>query len=519
MKVVTADQMKNLDRRTIHERGVSGIDLMENAGKGATEVILRRFPNLPRKRVAIIAGRGNNGGDAFVIARHLIDKGLRVSVFLLAEDKAIKGDAKTNLDVLTKGAIEVKELATLEEFEAIRDDLLSHDLFIEGILGTGLASEVKGYYKEVISALNATGKSIVAIDIPSGLDATSGKPLGTCIKAAFTPTFGLPKVGQLIHPGVEFVGELEVIDIGIPRDLMEEEDIRSHLIQYEDIRGLLAVPRPADTHKGDYGHLLVLAGSVGKTGAATLACKAAMRVGAGLVTLGIPRSLKEIMEIKLTETMTMPLPETESRTLGLGALHEIVETSQRIQALVFGPGISTLDETGQLVRKLVKTLSIPMVIDADALTALSVEPEILKEIESPIILTPHPGEMARLTGLSSKAIQEDRVETSRNFAIEYGVFLVLKGSRTIIAQPDGNIHINPSGNPGMASGGTGDILTGMMGGLVCQGFSPSSATIAATYAHGLAGDLVADEKGEMALIATDILEKIPPVLKEMCKGR
>jgi NAD(P)H-hydrate epimerase len=519
MKVVTADQMKTLDRRTIHERGVPGIDLMENAGKGATEEILRRFVNLPRKRVAVIAGRGNNGGDAFVIARHLIKRGLGVNIFLLAENKAIKGDAKTNLDILTKDDIEVRELATLGEFESIRDDLLSHDLFIEGILGTGLASEVKGYYREVISALNTTGKPIVAIDIPSGLDATSGKPLGTCIKAAFTPTFGLPKVGQLIHPGVEFVGELKVIDIGIPRDLIEEEDIRSHLIQYEDIQGLLAIPRNADTHKGDYGHLLVLAGSIGKTGAATLACKAAMRVGAGLVTLGIPRSLNEIMEVKLVETMTMPLPETESRTLGLDAFPEIVEISQGMQALVIGPGISTMDDTGQLVRKLVKALCIPMVIDADALTALSVEPEILKDTESPIILTPHPGEMARLTGLSSKAIQEDRVETSRNFAIEYKVYLVLKGSRTIIAQPDGNIHINPSGNPGMASGGTGDILTGMMGGLVCQGFSPSSAAIAATYIHGLAGDLVADEKGEMALIASDILEKIPHVLKEMGKGR
>jgi len=518
MKVVTADQMKTLDRRTIHERGVPGIDLMENAGKGATEVILRRFPNLPRKRVAIIAGKGNNGGDAFVIARHLINRDLEVNVFLLAENKAVKGDAKTNLDILTKDGIEVRELVTLREFESIRDDLLSHDLFIEGILGTGLASEVKGYYREVISTLNATGKPIVAIDIPSGLDATSGKPLGTCIKAAFTPTFGLPKVGQLIHPGVEFVGELEVIDIGIPGDLIEEEDIRSHLIQYEDIQGLLAVPRHADTHKGDYGHLLVLAGSVGKTGAAALACKAAMRVGAGLVTLGIPRSLNEIMEVKLTETMTMPLPETKSRTLGLDAFRKIIEISQGIQALVIGPGISTTDETAQLVRKLVKSLPFPLVIDADGLTALSVEPEILKDIESPIILTPHPGEMARLTGLSSKAIQEDRIETSRNFAIEYGVYLVLKGSRTIIAQPDGNIHINPSGNPGMASGGTGDVLTGMIGGLVCQGLRPASAAIAATYIHGLAGDLVADERGEMALIATDLLEKIPHVLREMGKG-
>ncbi len=519
MKAVTADQMRILDRRTIHERGVPGIDLMENAGKGATEVILRRFPNLQRKRVAVIAGKGNNGGDAFVIARHLIKRGLGVNVFLLAENKAVKGDAKTNLGILTKDGIEVRELATVREFKATRDDILSHDVFIEGILGTGLASEVKGYYREVISALNATGRPIVAIDIPSGLDATSGKPLGTCIKAALTPTFGLPKVGQLIHPGVEFVGELEVIDIGIPEDLIGEEDIRSHLIQYEDIQGLLAGPRQADTHKGDYGHLLVLAGSVGKTGAATLACKAALRMGAGLVTLGIPRSLNEVMEVKLTETMTMPLPETDSRTLGLDALSVIIEISQGTQALVIGPGISTEDETGQLVRKLVKALRLPMVIDADALTALSAELEILKGIKSPIILTPHPGEMARLIGLSSKAIQDDRIETSRNFAIEYGVYLVLKGSRSIIAQPDGNLHINPSGNPGMASGGTGDVLTGMIGGLVCQGFPAASAAIAATYVHGLAGDLAAEERGEMALIATDILEKIPHVLREMGKGK
>jgi NAD(P)H-hydrate epimerase len=512
LKVVTADQMKNLDRRTIKERGMPGIDLMENAGKGGTEAILRRFPNLLRKRVAVIAGRGNNGGDAFVIARYLINKDHRVNIFLLAEKEAVRGDAKTNMDKLTNGGIEVRELTTREEFEATKDDLLSHDLIIEGILGTGLSSEVKGYYREVISALNAAGKPIVAIDIPSGLDATSGKPLGICIRAAFTPTFGLPKLGQLIHPGLECVGELEVIDIGIPTDLIEEEDIRCHLIQYEDIQGLITVRRRTDTHKGDYGHLLVLAGSVGKTGAAAMACRTAMRVGVGLVTLGIPCSLNEIMEVKLTETMTLPLPETESRTLGLDAFDEIVEISPGMQALIIGPGISTVDETGQLVRKLVKSLSMPMVIDADALTALSVEPEILKDTEYPIILTPHPGEMA------SKAIQENRVEVSRNFAMEYGVYLVLKGSRTIIAQPDGNLHINPSGNPGMASGGTGDVLTGMIGGLVCQGYSPPSAAIVATYIHGYAGDLVAKEKGEMALIATDILNKIPHVLKEMGSG-
>jgi len=242
MKVVTADQMKRLDRRTIRERGVPGIVLMENAGKGATEAILRRFPNLLRKKIAIIAGRGNNGGDAFVIARHLINRKAMVNILLLAEKEAIRGDAKKSLDILTKDGIQVKELATLGEFEAIRDDLLSHDLIIEGILGTGLNSEVKGYYREVISTLNAMGKPIVAIDIPSGLEATSGTPLGICIKAAFTPTFGLPKVGQIIHPGVEFVGELEVIDIGIPGDLIEEEDIRSHLIQYEDVQVLLPPP-------------------------------------------------------------------------------------------------------------------------------------------------------------------------------------------------------------------------------------------------------------------------------------
>lgn len=515
MKVATADQMKNLDRRTIHERGVPGIVLMENAGKGATEAILRRFPDLPGKRVAIIAGKGNNGGDAFVIARHLINRGVEVNTYLLAAKKVIKGDAKTNLDILVKGGVEVKEVSGPGEFEAIKGSLHTHDLIIDGILGTGLSSAVEGYYADVISTLNGAGKPIVAIDIPSGLDATNGKPLGTSIQAAFTPTFGLPKMGQIIHPGMDYVGELEVIDIGIPTHLIEEEGIQFHLIEYGDIHELLAVPRHSDTHKGNYGHLLVLAGSPGKTGAAAMACMTAMRVGAGLVTLGIPRSLNDIMEVKLTETMTVPLPETEFRSLGLDAFDEIAEIITGMQALVMGPGISTAEETGKLMRKLLTSVRIPMVIDADALTALSVKVEILKDAEPPLILTPHPGEMARLTGLSSNAVQEDRVEVSRNFAIEYGVCLVLKGSRSIIAQPDGTIHINPSGNPGMASGGTGDILTGLIGGLVCQGFSPPSAAIAATYIHGYAGDLVAEEKGEMALIATDILEKIPCVLKEL----
>ena len=518
MKVATAEQMQELDRKAIEVYRIPGIVLMENAGKGATEVLLHKFPDALRKKVAVVAGKGNNGGDGFVIARYLLNRGGSVRVFLLTDPQGLRGDAEINFQIFKRMKGEVISVPSSKDFQKIKKDVERADLLIDGIFGTGLDAEVRGYYREVIDYLNTLGKPMVAIDIPSGLDANTGKPLGTAVRASLTVTFGLPKVGHLISPGLDYVGELEIVDIGIPIGLVEEERILTHLVEEREIRAKLSIPRHPDTHKGDYGHLFVLAGSVGKTGAATMACEAALRMGAGLVTLGIPKSLNPIMEMKLTEVMTEPLPETTKQTLSLRAFDTILRLCQNKKALIIGPGIGTEKETQSLILKLVKKIDLPIILDADALSALATETKLLPAQNRSLILTPHPGEMARLIQSNPKSVQEDRIGLCRNFTISRHVYLVLKGHRTVIATPKGEIFINPTGNPGMASGGTGDVLTGMIGGLVCQGSDILSSLQVAVFLHGLEGDKVAREKGEKSLVATDLIAHIPSVLQGQHSG-
>jgi hydroxyethylthiazole kinase-like uncharacterized protein yjeF len=436
-----------------------------------------------------------------------------VRVYLLADPKGLRGDAETNFNIFQRMKGEVISVPSSKDYVRVKKDLEKFDILVDGIFGTGLDAEVRGYYREVIDHLNTLQRPIVAIDIPSGLDADTGKPLGTAIRAFLTITFGLPKVGHLLPPGIDYVGEVRVIDIGLPKRLVEDEKIPTHLLEEKEIKRWLSIPRNPDTHKGDYGHLLVIAGSVGKTGAAAMACQAALRMGAGLVTLAIPKSLNGIMEMKLTEVMTEPLPETPKQTLSLRAFSAIVRLCENKKAVIIGPGLGTFKETQSLVLKLIKALDVPIILDADGLTALATQPKTLPIANRSLILTPHPGEMARLMRSQVKEVLEDRIGRSRNFSQSHHVHLVLKGHPTLISTPKGEVFINPTGNPGMASGGTGDVLTGMIGGLVCQGFDILPSLQIAVYLHGLAGDEGAQEKGEKSLIATDIIEKIPALLK------
>ena len=513
MKVATAEQMQELDRKAIETYRIPGIVLMENAGRGATEAIAEAFPDLEKMKIAIIAGKGNNGGDGFVVARYLLNSGVHAKVYLLADPKALRGEAETNCQIFQRMKGEAISVPSSKDYQKVKKELERFDLLIDAIFGTGLDAEVRGYYREVIDHLNTLQKPIVAIDIPSGMDANSGKPLGTAIRASLTVTFGLPKVGHLIPPGPEYVGEVKVIDIGYPKKLVEEEKIQTYLLDKKDIRAWLSIPRQPNTHKGDYGHLLVIAGSVGKTGAAAMACEAALRTGAGLVTLAIPKSLNAIMEMKLTEVMTEPLPETPKQTLSLRAFSSIVRLCENKKAVIIGPGVGTFKETQSLLVKLLRALDVPVILDADGLTALTSQSKVLPVSNRSLILTPHPGEMARLIRSSSKEVQDDRISVSRSFSQSNHLYLVLKGHRTLIATPKGEVFINPTGNPGMASGGTGDVLTGMIGGLLCQGFDILQSLQVAIYLHGLAGDLMARELGEKSLIATDIIQKIPELLQ------
>jgi NAD(P)H-hydrate epimerase len=304
MKVANAEEMQELDRKAIETYRIPGMILMENAGKGAAEVISNTYPEIHKKKIAIIAGKGNNGGDGFVIARYLLNQGVSVKVYLLSDPKGLRGDAEANFNILQRMKGEIISVPSSKDYVKVKKDLEKFDVLVDGIFGTGLDAEVRGYYREVIDHLNTLQRPIVAIDIPSGLDADTGKPLGTAIRASLTITFGLPKVGHLVPPGLDYVGEVKVIDIGIPKRLVEEEKISTFLLEKKEVKRWLSIPRNPNTHKGDYGHLLVIAGSVGKTGAAAMACQAALRMGAGLVTLAIPKSLNGIMEMKLTEVMT-----------------------------------------------------------------------------------------------------------------------------------------------------------------------------------------------------------------------
>ncbi len=515
MKLVTASQMQDLDRRTIQECGIPGIVLMENAGKGAAELLVQHFPEVRQGWVAILAGRGNNGGDGLVIARHLRNWGIKVKVYLLCSKENVHGDARTNLQVWLNMRGETIEVPSEGESVRVKEELAQANLIVDAIFGTGLNSEVGGHFKEVISFVNSLPQPVMAVDIPSGVEATGGKVLGVAIKANLTATFGLAKIGQTIHPGLNYVGKLEVVDIGIPSYLIDEAEIKTYLIDPAELDLGLLSPRPAQAHKGNYGHLLVLAGSPGKTGAAALVCQGAMRAGAGLVTLGIPASLNHILEVKLTEAMTEPLPDPINGYLCPDSMGRILQLLEGKTALALGPGVSTQPQVRELILGLISKAKIPLVVDADGITALASRPQLLKECTNPITITPHPGEMARLLGTTTKEVQDNRIEVARDFATSYRCVVVLKGNRTIISSPEGEVYINPSGNPGMASGGTGDVLTGMIGGLLAQGIPPLEAAKWGVYLHGLAGDIAATKLGEMPLIASDILDYLPYALKEI----
>jgi len=518
MRLVKASEMQEMDRFTIEEMGIAGIVLMENAARGATRVFVEHFEPPRNARVLFLCGRGNNGGDGYVMARYLHQKGFRVSVLVLSEWQKITGDALTNLKIIQRMGLDVKEVAGPEQWAACRGLLEHADFIVDGILGTGLNSTVRGFYQQVIEDVNASPKPVMAIDIPSGLHADTGAVMGAAVRADVTATFGFPKLGQLLFPGAGLVGRLVRIDIGIPGAAADRVPARHRLIEARDIQEALPVEE-ADVHKGTRGHLLVIAGSTGKTGAAALASLAALRAGAGLVTLGIPGSLNPILESKLTEAMTHPLPETKAGTLSLEGEQEILQLLEGKSALVLGPGLSTHEDTVRLVRQLISHCPLPIVVDADGLNALAGDLSSLHSGRGQTVLTPHPGEMAGLTGLRNSEVQADRAGLASRFARDQGCHVVLKGARTIIARPDGRIHVNPTGNPALSSGGSGDVLTGLLGGLLARGLAPEKAAMCAVYLHGLSADLLAQEVGQAGILAGDLIDVIPSLMAALSAGQ
>lgn len=507
MKVVTSQQMREIDRKALEENNLSDLILMENAGLRIFQRLKNIYPGLRLKKVIIFAGSGNNGGDGFVVARHLYNYGVKAKVFLLAPFHKIKGEAGENLNIIEKMGVELIEVETVK-LEEIQEVVQKFDLIIDAILGTGLQGRVTGLKAKIIDLVNVAGKEVVAIDVPSGLNADTGKIEGPCIKATHTITLALPKIGLMLFPGASFAGKVTIEDIGIPSCLLKNNKIKTNMVTKEIVKSLLPF-RATYSHKGSFGKVLILAGSVGMTGAAYLASEAAIRSGTGIVILGIPRSLNQIMEVKLTEVMTLPLAETKKQSLGEDAEETILKLMKDFSVLGIGPGISRELETQRLVRKIIEKSNIPLVVDADAIYALSKDTNILKKVKVPLVITPHPGEIAKLINKSIDYILDNQLDIAREIAQEFGIMVVLKGARTIVANKEGEAYINIGDNSGMATGGTGDVLTGIICSLIAQGADSFSAAIAGVYIHSLAGDLARDIKGERGMIAGDILSQVP----------
>ena len=529
MKVVTAAEMRQIDQDTIEGIGIPGIVLMETAGSAIVRAIERHYPTC--QRIGIFAGKGNNGGDGIVIARQLAHIGRDVRLFLVSPPDSFTGEAQINLQIakrLTasfglqaapKSGLRIDEILTDAALEP--DTSLNHiascDLLVDAIFGTGLRGTVRDPIATVINAINRLPTPTLSVDLPSGLDADTGHPLGPCVRAERTVTIGLPKRGLLMHPGAELAGKLEVIDIGFPEQVVDAQDIKVNWTSATQAAQWMPL-RPPSSHKGSYGRVLVVAGSTGMTGAAALASEAALRAGAGLVTLATPKHLNPILEGLLPEVMTLPLPETDTGSLAVSATSAILEFAEKTKSiLAIGPGLSQHPETVSLIHQLIREnreqgLGLRMVIDADGLNALSQDREIISLLDSETVLTPHPGEMARLTKTSIPTLETDRISTAQQFASEHGVTLVFKGAPTVISDPNGNLWVNSTGNPGMATGGMGDVLTGVIAGLMAQDISSESAAALGVYLHGSAGDIAAETSGMHGLIASDVLKAVPEAI-------
>jgi len=513
MKLCTAAQMREIDRRAIQEYCVPSLLLMENAGRAVAARAAGLLEAAGGREAVVLCGKGNNGGDGFVAARHLHTRGIRVCCLLAGEPEALRGDAKINLDLAIKFGVPVRSFDGW--CDALDAELRQADLVIDALLGTGSQGEPRGAIGAAIGALMAVPLPTLAVDIPSGLDADTGALAQLHVRADETVTFGLPKIGLATFPGRTAAGRIVVANISLPPPLLCPE---ANVVEWID--RMLALPlwpvRAVAAHKGDSGRLFVLAGSAGLTGAATLTCLAALRAGAGLVTLGIPASLNPILEVKLTEAMTLPLPETDSHGHAPESLETVRDWAGRVDALALGPGFGRDPRSGELVRAVLRETRLPTVVDADGLYHVSPADE--RTFHSNCVITPHPAEMARLLGTATAEVQSNRLEVAKTAAARLGCAVVLKGAATVIAAPDGRAAINSSGSPALATGGTGDVLTGMVAACLARGLAPYEAAVAAVYLHGIAGELTEERFGSPGAIAGDVAEAIPEALRRLRAG-
>jgi ADP-dependent NAD(P)H-hydrate dehydratase / NAD(P)H-hydrate epimerase len=513
MRVLNASQMREADRRTIEEIGIPSLVLMENAGRQVVAAIEAVHTDLVERQVAILCGRGSNGGDGFVTARTLLQRGVDVSVFLIGSVADVRGDARVNLEILGRLGLTVVEIADSQSWELHFSEISDCTLIIDAVFGTGLKAPLTGLMETVVADVNGSGIPVVSIDLPSGLSADSHEPIGDSIEAGMTVTLAAPKLSLVLPPAETRAGDIVIADIGIPNEVIQSVDgPRVELLTRSTMRELIT-PRVADTHKGDYGRVLVVAGSRGKTGAAHLAATGALRSGAGLVTVATPACCLPIVAAMAPEYMTEAIAE-RGDGLDPEAVDSVLELARDVIAI--GPGLGQSPSTRQFVQQLIDRATMPLIIDADGLNAFSDDPDRLCGREGrDVIITPHPGEMARLVSMSTDEVQSSRLEIARNFAVAHHVYVILKGHRTLIATPDEKVFINPTGNAGMATGGTGDVLTGMVAAWLAQLLDAEAACKLAVYLHGMAGDLAEADESEVSMTAGDVAGHLGDAIMEL----
>jgi NAD(P)H-hydrate epimerase len=526
MKVVTAAEMRNIDRITIEEYGMPGLVLMERAGLSVASRIKELFG---RKKVIVAAGYGNNGGDGMAASRHLHNEGWDVLVFVAAGQDKLTGDALSQYKAAVSCGVHILPLENMSAGSS--SFVSSHSIVVDALLGTGISKDVRGVFSDTINHINSLSIPVVSVDIPSGISSDNGQIMGNAVKADYTVTFGLPKRGHFLFPGSEYTGKLFVEDIGFPSQLLESGKLKTEIIGNKYISKLIP-ERHRYSHKGTYGHVLIVAGSKGHTGAALMAAKACMKAGAGLVTIGVPESLMNIVQSRVTEEMTLSLPDSGNGSLSSDAAAVILDfLNSNADVLAIGPGIGVNSDTIHIVKTIILKSGKITVIDADGINSIKGDRKVLRKARGPVILTPHPGEMAGLlynkpalksrrshdTGMKNINdkrsliinIEKDRINSALSFAQDTGTLVVLKGAPSVIAGPDGRVFINSTGNPGMATAGAGDVLTGIISALSGQGMNAYQATAAGVYLHGAAGDFAATKLGEYSLTASDIIKEIP----------
>ena len=511
MIILTAQEMQQADRQAIERYGIPSICLMENAASAVAEVLVHRFPQV--QRVSVLCGKGNNGGDGLGAARMLHNKGLTVEILLLGSLKDARGDARTNLEICRKLGIPLTLVRTVKQLDQATALLAASEVVVDALFGTGLDRPLEGVWAGLVERINALPVPVLSVDVPSGLGGVSGAVTGPAVRAFATVTFGCLKPPHVFPPASEYCGEVVVADIGIPVETLEGlSSLR--LATAEELR-LFVPDRPKDAHKGAFGHTVCAAGSMEKPGAAVMACLGALRSGAGLVTCAsIPEVLSRVAG-HAYEAMGLVLDSTPEKTVARAALPRLLAFLQDKDALVVGPGLSIVPDTDAFIRDLVLSTSLPLVLDADGLNAFAGKAHLLAQRQGPTILTPHSGELARLLETSVEEIEADRLQSARRAAESTGAAVVLKGHLTLIALPQSTTWINPTGNPGMATGGMGDILSGMLASFLGQGLGPDQAAPLAVYLHGLAGDLAAKETEFASLLPRDLVDFIPEAFKAL----